>query len=749
MEKFVEWIEEDVKKIANIPDVEMIFGPDELDQFNGATKCWICKGEFVDTAYEKGYRKNEKVKDHCHYTGRFRGAAHNSCNLKYKKPKFIPVVFHNLSGYDSHLFIKNLGYTAGNIDCIPNNEEKYISFTKNIVTGSYTNKEGKTKPIKHKIRFIDSFKFMSTSLDSLVNNLPKEAFNNLEGCYKGEKLSLVKRKGVYPYEYMDSLERLDETQLPPKEAFYSKLMGEGISNEDYEHAKKVWEVFDMKTLQDYHDLYNKTDVLLLADVFENFRKICLNNYKLDPAHYFTAPGLAWDACLKMTNVELELLSDIDMLFMIEKGIRGGVSMISNRYGKANNKYMGKSFNEKEPSKYIQYLDANNLYGWAMSNPLPTHGFKRMKVDELETWELHSCILEVDLEYPKSLHDLHNDYPLAPEQIVVNKISKLIPNLGDKKKYILHYENLKQCLRLGLKLTHIHRGIKFKESPWLEKYISLNTKLRTEAKNEFEKDFFKLMNNSVFGKTMENIRNRVVINLVNKKKQAEKLSAKPNFKHCYIFSEDLVAIHMKKTKLDFDKPVYLGMCILDLSKTLMYDFHYNYIKQKYGDKAKLLLTDTDSLMYEIQTEDFYKDINGDVKNRFDTSGYPPGHPSGIPSGFNKKVLGMFKDEVNGNVIDEFVGLKAKLYSYKMFEGEESKKCKGVKKSVVKKSITHKDYKKCLTDRKPQLRKMNGIRSYKHNVFTEEVNKVALSADDDKRYILEDGINTLALGHYRIL
>ena len=749
MEKFVELIEEDVKEIANIPDVEMIFGPNELDQFNDATKCWICNEEFDDTADEKGYKKNEKVKDHCHYTGRFRGAAHNSCNLKYKKPKFIPVVFHNLSGYDSHLFIKNLGYTDGNIDCIPNNEEKYISFTKNTVTGSYTNKEGKTKPIKHKIRFIDSFKFMSTSLDNLVNNLPDDAFNNLERYYKEEKLSLVRRKGVYPYEYMNSLERFKENKLPPKEAFYSRITGEGISDEDYEHAKKVWKVFGMKTLQDYHDLYNVTDVLLLADVFENFRNVCMENYNLDPAHYFTAPGLAWDACLKMTNVELELLSDIDMLLMIEKEIRGGVSMISNRYGKANNKYMGKSFNEKEPSKYIQYLDANNLYGWAMSKPLPTHGFEWMKMDELETWELHSCILEVDLEYPKNLHDLHNDYPLAPEQIMVNKTSKLIPNLEDKKKYILPYENLKQYLESGLKLTNIHKGIKFKESPWLEKYISLNTKLRTEAKNEFEKDFFKLMNNSVFGKTMENIRNRVDIKLVNNKKQAEKLSAKPNFKHCNIFSEDLVAIHMKKTKLDFDKPVYLGMCILDLSKTLMYDFHYNYIKQKYGDKAKLLLTDTDSSMYEIQTEHFYKDINGDVKNRFDTSGYPPGHPSGIPSGFNKKVLGMFKDEVNGNVIDEFVGLRAKLYSYKTFEGEESKKCKGVKKSVVKKSITHEDYKKCLTDQKPQLRKMNVIRSHKHNVFTEEVNKVALSANDDKRYILEDGINTLALGHYRIL
>ena len=330
--------------------------------------------------------------------------------------------------------------------------------------------------------------------------------------------------------------------------------------------------------------------------------------------------------------------------MVEKGIRGGVSMLSNRYGKANNKYMGDSFDDKKPSKYITYLDSNNLYGWAMSKPLPMHGFKWMKKNELETWEKHSCILEVDLVYPKSLHDLHNDYPLAPERIKVNKVDKLIPNLGYKEKYIIHSENFKQYLSLGLKLVESHTGIKFEESPWLEKYIALNTDLRSKAKNDFENDFFKLMNNSVFGKTMENIRNRVDIKLVNNREKAEKLSAKPNFKHCNIFSENLISIHMKKTKLTFNKPVYLGMCILDLSKTLMYDFHYNYIMQKYGDKAKLLFTDTDSLMYEIQTEDFYKDISKDVKDRFDTSEYPPNHPSGIPSGLNKKVLGMFKDEV---------------------------------------------------------------------------------------------------------
>ena len=207
--------------------------------------------------------------------------------------------------------------------------------------------------------------------------------------------------------------------------------------------------------------------------------------------------------------------------------------------------------------------------------------------------------------------------------------------------------------------------------------------------------------------------------------------------------------MKKTSLTMIKPVYLGMCILDLSKTIMYDFHYNYIKSKYGDKAKLLFSDTDSLMYEIQTEDFYKDISGDVKDRFDTSDYPENHPSGIPTGINKKVLGKMKDEAAGKIIKEFVGLRAKLYSFIMDEGgEEIKKCKGIKKQVVESSISHEDYKTCLLTGKEQLRKQNILRSYNHEVYTEEVNKVALSALDDKRYILKDGIHALAWGHYKI-
>ena len=748
MDIFIKWLEEDVKDIANIEPKEMIFTEEDIKHFNNASDCWICGEELG----------NDRVRDHCHFTGRYRGPAHNKCNLKYRKPKNISVFFHNLSGYDSHLFIKKLGTPNKNenIDCIPNNEEKYISFSKTIVTGQYTNKKGKVKDKTFKIVFKDSLKFMSSSLGALVNNLP--AFKNLLNYFTPKQTELLKQKGFYPYEYMDSEEKFNDTKLPPREAFYSKLSGKGITEKDYEHAGNVWNSFKMKTFKEYHELYNITDVLLLADVFENFRDLCLKIYGLDPVYYFTAPGLAWDACLKMTSVKLELLSDSNMLLMFEEGIRGGISIISNRYGEANNKYMRKGFNKNKPSKYLMYLDANNLYGCAMSEKLPTHGFKWLLDREigklfnnqvLQVWEKIPCILEVDLEYPENLHDLHNDYPFCPERVKCkNGVEKLIPNLNDKTKYVIHYKNLIQCLRAGIKLKKIHSGIKFVESEWMKPYIDKNTNLRAMTKNNFEKDFYKLMNNSVFGKTMENLRNRVDVRLVNTKEKLRKLVAKPNFKSRKIFNENLVSVHMKKTSLLMNKPIYLGMCILDLSKIIMYDFHYNYIKSKYADKAKLLFTDTDSLMYEIQTEDFYKDISGDVKDRFDTSDYPENHPSGIPTGENKKVLGMMKDEVAGKIIKEFVGLRSKLYSFVMDDGGETKKCKGIKKQVVESSIRHEHYKTCLTTGKELLRKQNILRSYDHEVYTEEVNKVALSALDDKRHILSDGMDTLALGHYKI-
>ena len=555
---------------------------------------------------------------------------------------------------------------------------------------------------------------------------------------------------------VSSNEKLSETQLPPKEEFYSKLNDEDITDDDYQHAKNVWNTFECKSIRDYHNLYLKSDVLLLSDVFENFRKTCLHHYNLDPAHYHTSPGLAWDACLKETGQELQLLHDYDMLMMFERGIRGGISHISERYAEANNKYM-KDYSPDEESTYIQYLDANNLYGWAMSQSLPTHGFKWMKnltketlMDILEKAN-HSMlnigrkgyIFEVDLEYPHKLWKSHNDYPLAPEKMIVNGVEKLICHFKPRKNYVVHYRNLRQYLEMGMRLTAVHRGISFNQSSWMEPFIRKNTELRKTAANSFEKDFFKLMNNSVFGKTIENIRKRQNIFLIDNRKKAVKLTSRPNFDRATIFDKNLIAVHMKKTEVYFNKPVYVGQAILDLSKTLMFNFHYNYIQKKYKDRAELLFTDTDSLMYQIYTDDFYKDTSHDIETKFDTSDYPPVHPSGIKTGVNKKVIGMFKDEVAGKQITYFVGLRSKLYSFKIEESKEVRKCKGIKKNVVKKGVAFEDYVQCLFSGEKQMRSMKIISSENHDIYSKEVNKIALSSEDDKREVLKDKLHTLAL------
>ena len=237
MDVFIKWLEEDVKAIANIEEKEIIFTEEDRKQFNKASDCWIC-GEYLG---------NDRVRDHCHFTGRYRGPAHNSCNLKYRKPKSISVFFHNLSGYDSHLFIKKLGSPdkKENIDCIPNNEEKYISFSKTIKTGQYTNKKGEVKNKTFKIVFKDSLKFMSSSLGALVNNLPEDALKNLLKYFTPKQAEILKQKGFYPYEYMNTEEKFNDTKLPPREAFYSKLSGRGIKEKDYNHAWNVWNTFKM------------------------------------------------------------------------------------------------------------------------------------------------------------------------------------------------------------------------------------------------------------------------------------------------------------------------------------------------------------------------------------------------------------------------------------------------------------------------------------------------------------------------
>ena len=652
----------------------------------------MCKKEFNTDDSDK---KHHKVKDHCHYTGKYRGAAHNICNLRYRIPKEIPIVFHNGSTYDHHFIIKELVKEFdGNFECLGEITVKYITFS--VPIKKEIKNKNKIIEITYKIKFINSFRFMSTSLSKLVDNLSEGLHNNrcvdcksyldymitkdekltfrCYSCKKNyekdfnkelikrfaniyqfcngdlNKFILLLRKGVYPYEYVDNWERFDETSLPDKESFYSSLNMENIDDIDYRHGNNVFKKFKLKNLGEYHDLYVQSDTLLLPDVFENFRNMCIKVYELDPVHFLSSPGLAWQACLKKTNVKLELLTDYDMLLMVEEGIRGGICHSIHRYAKVNNKYM-KDYNKNKESSYIQYSDANNLYGWAMSQKLPVNGFKWIKntskIDEklIKNYDEDSdngYIFEVDVEYPRRLHDLHSDLPFLPKRMKINKCKKLVCNLHDKKKYVVHIRSLKQALNYGLKLKKVHKIIEFNQESWLKPYIDMNTELRKIAKNDFEKDFFKLMNNAVFGKTMENVRKHRDIKLVTTDKKRSKLVSEPNYHTMNYISEDLSIIEMKRTKVKMNKPIYLGLSILEISKILMYEFLYDYMKPKYGNNVKLCYMDTDSFIMSIKTEDFYKDIANDVEKRFDTSNYEVDRP--LPTGKNKKLIGLMKDEL---------------------------------------------------------------------------------------------------------
>lgn len=522
-----------------------------------------------------------------------------------------------MSGYDLHLFVKDLSYDNESIEILPLNKEKYIALTKRVLVDKFIDQKSKQeKSVYLKLRFLDSFRFMSCSLDKLATNLDANKFvHTREHFPVDDQFKLICKKGVFPYQYIDTFEKLAEEVLPTQEQFFDSLTNTPLSDADYLHAQSVWKTFACKTLMDYSNVYLQTDVLLLTDIFENFRKVCMKTYNLDPAHFYTSPGLTWDAMLKFTKIKLELLTDVDMHHFIKKSIRGGISQCSLRYAKANNKYM-ENYNEKEPSSYLAYWDANNLYGWAMSQYLPLGGFRWLSDDEIQNFNVLSVpdnsdsgyFLEVDMEYPHALHDKHNDLPFLPENRVPPtskfKNTKLLTSLLDKTHYVLHYRNLKQALQHGLKLIRIHRVLHFTQSPWLKKYIDLNTNLRQKAISAFEKDFFKLMNNAVYGKTMENVDKRVDIKLLthwedlNHKKGANTFIAKPNFKNISIFHENLVAIQMQRLRVVYNKPIYIGFSVLELSKTLMYDFYYNFLQTTYQDRINLCYMDTDSFILKI-------------------------------------------------------------------------------------------------------------------------------------------------------
>ena len=394
---------------------DMIMTPNDLVKAKESSTCCLCNQTF--TLYDDTY--NRRVRHHNHMTGAFVGMAHNECNLKCPVAEHIPVIFHNLKNFEAHILCKSIGnFKDHKLSCIAQTDEKYVSFTRGY------------------LRFIDSFQFLPSSLETLVSDLSQNglpAMPHLQSEFEEEKAKLLMRKQVYPYKYFSSYDQFHEPNLPPRKAFYSSLTRDTVTKEDYQHALNVYEKFGSTSLGEFHDLYLKSDVVLLCDVLESFRSLSIEQYGLDPCHFMTSPGLSWAACLKMTNVSLELLTDINKILFVERATRGGISQISHRHKKANNPKLD-DYDPNLPTFYLMYFDMNNLYGWALSQPLPVDSFHWLKENEIQRFNVQSIpvdndfgyILEVTLHYPAHLHDLHNDYPLAPERKVITD-EELSPN----------------------------------------------------------------------------------------------------------------------------------------------------------------------------------------------------------------------------------------------------------------------------------------------------------------------------------
>ena len=748
VQKFIDWLKLQAYKIdeiSTIHDKPLIMRSKDWKHFDKQTKCEMCKIKFD--------RKNKKCIDHDHTNSAMRFVLCNRCNLTYaKRTENIPCLCHNSMKYDLHFLIESLCKSfPKKFKIIGKTMDNYVQ----VVAGRFT--------------FLDSFSFLNSSLSKLVES--NDHFPLLKS-YMGENWKLLCRKGIFPYDYMNSLQKLNENTLPPIQCFFDSLANEHVSTESYNYAKQVWKQTKCKSLKDYMVVYLKSDVLLLADVFEEYRNITYKSYQLDPTKFISAAHVGFHSMLKHTEVELELMVEADMVNFITNGIRGGVSSIINKYACANIKDVD-TFDESIPSSEIAYFDACNMYGFSLSKMLPKDGFCWLTKNEIEKFDVmkvadeneRGYILEVDLTYPNHLHDSHNELPLAPEKIAVSPAQyssymhsvaassccvlktsslKLIPHLGPRKHYVIHYQNLKYYLKMGLVLDHIHRVLSFNQSRWMKPYIDFNSQQRKKSKSEFASNFYKLMINSIYGKMLENPRNRSNYKLVSTKEQFYKYTRKPTFKNFTVYNPDFACIELKKEYVILNKPFAVGFTVLELSKLHLYQFHYCYIKKLYGNQSKLLFTDTDSLTYLITNSN----VNVDMykhKNKFDLSNFDPSSP--FYSNENKKKIGTFKKEHPNDPIIEFIGLRAKMYSLKFLSEKDEKKAKGIKKSVIK-SCSHKSYFETLFNQsKDKTVSFYAIRSYKHKLYTKKEHKKFLSPFDDKRYFIS-ATESLAHNHFQI-
>lgn len=723
----------------------------ERDHFN-AEKCYVC---------QTNLDSRTKMRDHNHLIRKenYLGAICNGCNLNRTdlKRSQTPLIFHNSAGFDIQFIIQKLDkINQGVTYVIGKTGERIMSM--NLLRNRYI--------------VMDSLNHLQSSLSSLVEILKKSGkpLIHTQRCWQNERIELLSRKGVFPYSFLTNSNVLTSTvNLPPADAFYDELTEKTIDIEDYKHAERVWNHFKCKNLMDYMKLYLKTDITLLADVFENYRHFFEQEFQLDSTRYLSLPGLSYDCMLRYTNCVMDFVHDLETFNFLKLGLRGGVAMIPHRYAFANNPEL-KDYDPNQPTTHLVYLDCNALYSSIMTKKLPykklrwvsdLQGFEQ-KIDEYTPDDRIGYFIECDLDYPTDIHDLTRDLPLAPEHKVVqpnmlssyaihlveklgiklDKLPKLLSTQFDRKKYVCHIENLKFYLQRGMKLVKIHRVLSFKQKAVFEPYIRLCINKRNlPGTSPDEKTMWKLCCNSVFGRTIMNVEKKNSIKLVTNPAVVSRAISNPRFKHADLINDCVVQVTSVPRSAMIKTPYFIGVAILELSKLHMMRLHYEHFMKKYGrQRLQLCMTDTDSFLYHIQTKDLHQDLRDLGIVEF--GNYPVEHPF-----HDKKHAGelfFLKDESAGIPIRSFVGLRAKSYSLE-YEKEVLNKVvgKGIPKAKLR-NITHNDMLRVLRENITTEVESNQLRSFKHHMYSIKQTKLALSSFDSKRYMC-DAISTLPFGH----
>ena len=755
--------------------------------FDNAKECYMC-----------GVETDDLVRSHCHYKEKdnYEGAACQKCNKSKRKPKSVDFFMHNGIKYDSHLIINAIAQYDFDIDIssvIPNNSQSLMTYT-----------------LMKFFDMKDSFKFQAASLDNLSKSI--QDYSIVPKVYKffGKKvdskmLKDLKRKAHFPHEYLDNYKKLNDKELPEKKHFYSSLTKSDISNKRYKHSCRMFKNFECSDLGEYSDMYLILDVILLAQIMEEFRASFIEHTKIDPIWYITLQSACWDAMLCMSDIKLGKIDDHRKYCDMMNGIRGGLTQVCQRY----------CLNTDEVD--LLYIDANSLYPTVMSKKLPVNLHDYLDLDGMNEEEKigiiksysmegdQGCFTCVDVEYPEDLHENHKDLPFLPDRktVTYNELSeaareahiancvyklkrepqkyekfeklsdlekelkyetmyasgeKLMATLEDKKEYICHFSLIQQAMKYGLIIKKVHWILPFDQEAFMKEYIDTCVTKRKNATTTSQKDIMKLFMNSIFGKTMENIEKRYDGTLCNSltTKQLMNLNreiASPYYKDSIILHDNLVFIQRKKKSVTMSKPTYIGAAILDLSKVFMYEYYYGTVKSIYGKDVNLVYMDTDSFILKMSNGRKKEELMiKDIKN-FDMSDYPSKHsiwkrvsPEDkiISTKHNKKKLGCFKDELKGLRMLKFIGLKPKMYAYTVSKSYKNCiKAKGVPNNIAK-TMIYEDYEHTLRTNELKYLKFHKFVTQKHEIKTVELEKIALNSFDNKRMMLTDSFETTPYG-----